>query len=250
MMRLDILDYFDYASKLDNDVSFVSPFPDLNLPHTMAQGEHLMLVTQNGWYNDDPRISQGVQHCLFSYVVEESKYCQAVYDKVKNSPNGGMLKFPTSFADSLASSGGKNTLVYPHIEFVPSGYNESTFFNTNFNTTFRAHFLVYWLGLYTAPETVHMAKYWNFWHPRGMWDFRWGDQQWWPRPIAYFGSGNLDKEIFHYDLINTDNEKYVVHKQWPRWGTIPKTNYYNNTHGSTKKDRDELYKIASKPFIY
>ena len=45
---------------------------------------------------------------------------------------------------------------------------------------------------------------------------RWGDQQWWPRPISMFGEGNLNKEIDHYDEINTDNEKYLVHKLWPR----------------------------------
>ena len=50
-----------------------------------------------------------------------------------------------------------------------------------------------------------MSKYWNDWHPFGQWDYRWGDQQWWPRPIAVFGTGDLDKEIDRYDLINTDN---------------------------------------------
>ena len=45
---------------------------------------------------------------------------------------------------------------------------------------------------------------------------RWGDQQWWPRPIAMFGEGNLNKEIDHYDTINTDNERYLVHKLLPR----------------------------------
>lgn len=211
MLNLRVLDFFDYAAKLDNDVSFVSPFPDPNLPLRMATGGHYMLVSANGWYHDDPRISQGVQHCLFSYVKEEGKHCNA--------------------------------------QLVPGGFHNPTFWETTYNTTFRAHFLVYWLGLYTAPETVHMAKYWNDWHPRGMWDFRWGDQQWWPRPIGMFGSGNLSKEILHFDIINTDNEKYVVHKQWPRWGTIPKANYYNIT-GCTKLERDEMYKKAAKAFVY
>ena len=49
---------------------------------------------------------------------------------------------------------------------------------------------------------------------------RWGDQQWWPRPISMFGEGNLNKEIDHYDEINTDNEKYLVHKLWPRFRDI------------------------------
>lgn len=87
-------------------------------------------------------------------------------------------------------------------------------------------------GLYTAPETKRLARYWNYWHPRGMWDYRWGDQQWWPRPISMFGSGDVSAEIDHYDEINTDNEQYVVHKLWPRAGTIPKGRYFH-PNGST-----------------
>ena len=48
------LDYFDYAGKLDNDVSFVKPFPEPNLPKRMQQGGRKMLVTQKQWYYDDP----------------------------------------------------------------------------------------------------------------------------------------------------------------------------------------------------
>lgn len=173
-----------------------------------------MLCSAKGWYQDDPRISQGVKQCLFSYLDEQTK----------QKCNGRKI--------------------------IPGGFNDSTFFETTYNTTFRAHFLIYWLGLYTAPETKQLAKYWNDWHPKGMWDYRWGDQQWWPRPIAMFGSGQLSREIFHYDTINTDNEKYVVHKLWPRQGTVPKAAYYNPFNESTRRDRDEIYKKAAKAFIY
>ncbi len=81
-----------------------------------------------------------------------------------------------------------------------------------------------------------------------MWDYRWGDQQWWPRPIAMYGTGDLDRDIDRYDLINTDNGKFVVHKLWPRQGTVLKTQYFNVT-GSTRKYRDMLYKEAAKKFI-
>eukprot|EP01040_Poterioochromonas_malhamensis_P008428 gene8428-9117_t len=218
-MNLKLLDYFDYASKLDNDVSFVSPFPTNNLPLLLIQGNHYMMNTQDGWYYDDPRISAGVELCLWHYINGESKYC---------NDQKGLI----------------NT------ELLPGGYNDSTFFDTNYNTTFRAHFLVYWLGIYTSPEVKHMAKYWNDFHPWGMWDFRWGDQQYWPRPIAMFGNGNLKEEILHYDIINTNNEKYVVHKEWPRWGTIPKTNYYDPYKGTNKTIREILYKKSAKSFIY
>jgi hypothetical protein len=219
MLNLQLLDYFDYAAKLDNDVSFKTMFPQPNLPLLMIEGGHYMMATQKKWYHDDPRISAGVELCLTNYVKAENTFCQ------KTAVQNKKLE-----------------------EFIPGGMNDSTFWETNFNTTFRAHFLVYWLGLYTSPEVKHLAKYWNDFHPWGMWDFRWGDQQWWPRPIAMFGNGDLNKEILRYDLIDTDNEKYVLHKEYPRWWTIPKVDYYDPVNGTTKAMRDERYKIAAKGF--
>lgn len=213
MLNLQLLDFFDYAMKLDNDVFFMKAFPEPNLPRKLAYQETYMMSTDAGWYQDDPRISQGVRDCLWNFVDQEAKVCGKDY------------------------------------QLKPGGIDNPTFWETTYNTTFRAHLLVYWLGLYTSPETYSLAKHWNSW-PRGMWDYRWGDQQWWPRPIAMFGSGNLHKEIIHYVNISTDNREYVDHKLWPRWGTIPKTRYFNFTHGTTKSQRDELYRIASKAFIY
>ena len=141
MPNLRLLDFFDYAAKLDNDVSFVNIFPNLNLPLLLASGRHYMLCSANGWYYDDPRISQGVSQCLTSFLTDQAKRCNKA--------------------------------------IVPGGANDSTFFENTYNTTFRAHFLVYWLGLYTAPETRLMARHWNDFNPRGMWDYRWGDQQVW-----------------------------------------------------------------------
>eukprot|EP01039_Chlorochromonas_danica_P010022 gene10022-11083_t len=221
MLKLQLLDFFDYGGKLDNDVSFAAPFPEPNLPLMMAEAESFMLVTQNNWYHDDPRISQGVHLCLKSYLTAELKHCNGLITQSNNKV----------------------------AELVPSGISNPTFWETNFNTTFRAHFLVFWFGLYTAPQVKHLARFWNEFHPRGMWDFRWGDQQWWPRPIVMFGSGDLSKEIIHYDKINTDNGKFVVHKEWPRWGTIPLVNYYN-VNGSSREERNERYRVASKKFIY
>ena len=43
--------------------------------------------------------------------------------------------------------------------------------------------------------------------------------------------------------------KYVVHKLWPRQGTVKTTQYFN-VSGSTRRDRDAKYAEASKKFIY
>lgn len=219
MLNLRVLDFFDYGGKLDNDVSFVAPFPEPNLPGRLARNGSMMMCTANGWYQDDPRICQGVRQCLSSYIDEESKRCTA-----SQLPAEGKL--------------------------VAGGAGDGVFWENNLNTTFRAHFLTYWLGLYTAPETKRLARHWNDWHPRGMWDYRWGDQQWWPRPIAMFGSGDTLREVDHYEEVNTDNGRYVVHKEWPRWGTIPKSLYFNAVNGTTRQSRDAIYKEASKKFIY
>lgn len=213
LLNLKLLDFFDYGGKLDNDVSFVSPFPETNLPRKLASRETKMLVSQNGWYFDEPRVAQGIKQCLSKFIEQESRRCD----------------------------GGAGT-----ISLIPGGQNATLFWESNFNATFRAHFLVYWLGLYTAPETKVLARFWNDWHPHGMWDYRWGDQQWWPRPMSMFGSGNLTAEIDHFDEINTDNERYVVHKAWPRYGTISASNAYFNFSGSTKVTRREIYMRAAK----
>jgi hypothetical protein len=218
-LNLRLLDYFDYAGKLDNDVSFVAPFPEPNLPLRLASKGTKMLATQEKWYFDDPRIANGIRQCLANYVAEESKLCSAA------------VRDPQT--KSLTAGGIKATL----------------FWESNLNATFRSHFLVYWLGLYGAAEVKHLARHWNDWHPRGMWDYRWGDQQWWPRPLSMFSHGDIDRDIERYDVINTDNEKYLVHKLWPRQGTVEKTAYFNMS-GSTRAARDQNYAIASKKFIY
>ena len=215
MLGLRLLDFFDYAGKLDNDVSFVAPFPEPNLPRLMAESSIKMLVSQNGWYTDEPRVAQGIRQCLSAYMEAESTYCS-------------------------------HHLNNKSLHFVPGGHKSfELFWERNLNVTFRAHFLVFWLGLYAAPETRALARDWNDWHPKGMWDYRWGDQQWWPRPLSMFSDKSIDREIFHYDIINTDNERYVVHKEYPRSHTIAHTQYFLYG-GANRSYRSEQYDYSKK----
>lgn len=218
MLQLSILDFFDYAGKLDNDVSFVKTFPAPNLPYKMVSGQHKMLVTQQPWYYDDPRIAQGVFNTLYTYIDRENARC-----KLGDGEDKDKLK--------------------------PAGSNDPTFWESNGNATFRAHFLVYWLGLYTAPEVVDLARYWNNVHPRGMWDYRWGDQQWWPRPIAMYLAESITRSILHYSKIDTDNGRFVIHKAYPRSATVATTRYFS-FNGTTRKERLQRYEQASKKYIY
>lgn len=111
----------------------MAPFPEPNLPRLLAERETQMLVSANGWYYDEPRVAQGIRQCLNSYIHEETKRCQA--------------------AGPAAGSATQ--------QLIPGGMDSPVFWESNLNATFRAHFLVYWLGLYAAPETKSMARYWN-----------------------------------------------------------------------------------------
>ena len=235
MLNLKILDYFDYIAKLDNDVSFVAPFPEPNLPLKMVTNSAKMLITQTKWYNDDNRIVQGTRSCVESYIDEESKLCSKT---AVTNPN-----HPITTTTIKSSSSTNKKIPIDDVLWL-KGSGPSVLWEGDLNLTARAHFLVVWLGLYTAPETIAMAKYWNDWHPRGMWDYRWGDQQWWPKPIAVYGGANISQEILVYEEINTDNEKYLVHKLWPRFGTVKECRYFNYS-GTTRNERDSMYNISA-----
>jgi hypothetical protein len=193
-------------------VSFVAPFPEPNLPQRLAINNTMILCTQKDWYYDDPRVAQGVKDTLNGWIGDEQKTC-------------------------------------PSLKLQAGGIKDDTFWESNLNATFRAHFLTFWFGLYAAPETRRLASYWNDRHPRGMWDYRWGDQQWWPRPVSMFGVGDVANEIDRWDMINTGNGKYVVHKLWPRQGTTKGGAYFKPT-GMTRLDRDLVYNVTSKPLGY
>ena len=205
LLNLQILDYFDYGGKLDNDVSFVSPFPEPNLPLRMARGDRKMIASEAGWYCDDWRIAQGNRLCLNDWIAKEKERC-----------------------------GGKGALVVP-------GGQDTVLLEGNLNLTIRSHFITYWLGLYDAPETKALAGFWNAFHPRGMWDYRWGDQQWWTRPIAMFSDGNVSRDIDKFwELNSTETGRYVQHKLWPLVLTLDKTAYFNLS-GSTPVARRAGY---------
>lgn len=212
LLGLRVLDFFDYGGKLDNDVSFVGAFPEPNLPLRMAVAGSKMISTDRGWYCDDWRIAQGCRLALNSWIDLEQTRC----GKVQLRPGG----------------------------------HDTVLFEGNLNLTIRSHFITYWLGLYDAPETKALARHWNEFHPRGMWDYRWGDQQWWTRPIAMFSDGNVARDIEHYYELNStdgdgDGGKYIQHKLWPLTLTVSQTQYFNLS-GSTRQIRRQNYEATIK----
>jgi hypothetical protein len=150
MLNLQILDFFDYAIKLDNDVSFVAPFPEPNLALKLAARGAKLMGTHKKWFNDDKRVSQGIKKCVHSYIDMESVRCQKSKGKITT-----------------------NLLWKRDVLWLkPGGLRASILWKDDMRATLRAHFVVLWLGLYDAPEVKAMSKYWNDWHPRGMWDYR------------------------------------------------------------------------------
>lgn len=221
MMKLSILDFFDYVGKLDSDVKFTSPFPTLDLPHRLAANQAKVLVTHDGWYNDAPQVCQGLGLCLNAFIDNENKYCR------KTNP------------------------LSTNIEITPAGYeSHSIFWDKKMLTTFRSHFTILWLGIYQSPESMKLAKFWNDFHPHGMWDYRWGDQQWWPRPLAMFShDGSTDSDFDHFLVLDCENGTFMSHKPWPLFGTLKSTDYFH-PDGLSQAIRTERYNNAAKKFIY
>lgn len=127
-------------------MSFVAPFPEPNLALKLASRGVKMMGTHDSSFNDEKRVCQGVKKCLHAFIDMESQRCQT-------------LK-------------GKSVAAVPQdlLWLKPGGLKASLFWENDMSATFRAHFVVFWLGLYAAPEVKAMSKYWNDWH--GMWDYR------------------------------------------------------------------------------
>eukprot|EP00605_Chrysophyceae_sp_TOSAG23-4_P001073 GSChrysophyteH1.ASY1.ANO1.1178.1 assembled CDS len=213
-LNLRLLDFFDYAGKIDNDVSFMKDFPEPNLPKRMANGNHFIISTQPEWYSDMPAVANGVKFCLENFMENETKECKRDHTKREESLHA-------------------------------AGHLDSTFWERP-EVTFRSHFMTFWLGLYTAPEVKLLARHWNDFHPHGMWDYRWGDQQWWPRPIHLFTNSSINVTIDKYIQIDTDNaDSSVRHKEYPRMWTVSKCVYLNISHPVSAAQREDCYKAEA-----
>jgi hypothetical protein len=137
MLNLKVLDFFDYAGKLDNDVSFVAPFPEPNLPLRLINREAKMLATQKLWYFDSPRVTMGIKLCLTNFIELENKMCSKLLQQLQQQQM--------------------------QLQLQPAGLKgHEIFWEGNMNATFRSHFLVYWLGLYASPEVKVLAKVCTF----------------------------------------------------------------------------------------
>ncbi len=210
LLNVQLLDYFDYAGKIDNDVSFINKnFPETNLPLRMVKNEAMALSTQKEWYSDMPAVANGVKFCLENHLENETKQCKRDHTK-------------------------------PELSLHSAGYLDGTFWEKP-EITFRSHFMIFWLGLYTSPECKLLSKHWNEFHPHGMWDYRWGDQQWWPRPIHIFTNTSINITIDKFTLIDSDNDKYVKHKEIPRAYTLKDCVYLNISTPVNRLQREVCY---------
>lgn len=213
LLNLRVLDYFDYVGKIDIDVAFTQAFPEPNLAGKMASAGAQLLMTHKQFLVEPLTIVKGVKAAQMSYIEQESARCSA----------------------SEFEAGGTKQL-------LPGGRGDPLFWEGEFQKTFKSHLMVAWLGLYQSPEVKAMAKHFNDFHPGGMWVNRWGDQEWWPRPLATFGVGQTEKEILKVWEIDEDLGWYVVHKNFPRYWTLQHVAYYDPIHGSTPESRERAYK--------
>lgn len=208
LLNLRLLDFFDYAGKLDNDVIFPKTMPENNFPLVMVKQGSVLLYTQDVPLLDNWQVAQGVRQALMNYTLAETARCS----------------LPEK--DSLLLAGGRN---------------DPLLWEGDLKKTIKSHFIVFWLGIYTAPETVEMARYWNEYHPKGMWDYRWTDQQWFPRPISMFGRSDTKTELYHYDALDETMGQYVQHKTYWRYKTLSKSKYFDPINGSNSTSREAAY---------
>ena len=177
MFKLKILDYFDYAGKIDYDILFHKAFPESNIPHHMAEKRLSVLTPHHTYYSDHlVAFDNAILNAMVSFVKQERKYC---YDLSLSSQHPSA----TNHRQSV-----------PFLKLAPGGHRDLTFWDQYNAKTWSSNIFFFWLGLYSAPEVLHFSHFWNEFTP-GAWEYRWGDQQYWPRVLALFGEGNVKREL-------------------------------------------------------
>lgn len=76
---------------------------------------------------------------------------------------------------------------------------------------------------------------------------RWGDQQYWPRPLALFSEQDIATDYDHFSQLDADAGVYMSHKPYPLFLTVRTTSYFH-INGSNKETRLKLYTEAAKTF--
>ena len=77
--------------------------------------------------------------------------------------------------------------------------------------------------------------------------YRWGDQQYWPRPLAMFSEQNYSTDYDHFSQLDAETGLYMAHKPYPLFLTLRTTSYFN-MNGSDKEYRRKQYVEAAKKF--
>lgn len=142
MLRLEILDYFDYFMKIDDDIKFIKPLVEDFINDRVVPKRSVLFHSMESI--EDPSCAINLNHAISSFLGFESSLCERSLVAVRNDD-----------------------------EFK----NETTMYYSNF--------IGGWLGLFTSPEMLHFSNFWYNYEP-GMWEHRWGDQQFWTKAVGLF----------------------------------------------------------------
>lgn len=149
MMRLRVLDFFDFVYKVDDDIGFVRRMPE------------------------DPAALMASEHKLFFKTSPDNARDSAIC--AVNS-----LAFQTAYLRAEGARCGDGRGLRARGEGAPS-WQEDT-------VSVYGNFVGMWLGYFASPQLLHFSDAWLT-YPNGTWVYRWTDQQYWPRALALVDEG-------------------------------------------------------------
>lgn len=78
---------------------------------------------------------------------------------------------------------------------------------------FTSEFVGGWLGFFTSPELLLYGVMWNNF-PGGMWQYRWGDQQFWKTAVGLFDDGAHVEDVSYVRMpplqLNETSSKHFL----------------------------------------
>lgn len=142
MLQLEMLDYFDFFMKIDDDIKFLKPLDEDFINDRVVPKRSVLFHTMETF--DHAVCAVNLNHAVSSFLSSESSLCQRSLVAVRNDD---VFKDETSI--------------------------------------YYSNFMGGWLGLFTSPEMLHFSNFWYNYEP-GMWEHRWGDQQFWTKAVGLF----------------------------------------------------------------
>lgn len=153
MMRLPVMDFFDMWFKIDWDVKFFGPMPDL-LEVAQYESKQPAVAVFSDYYDEPDWVTLGTLDWERAVFAEASQGCPGV-------------RAPFTCRDAATCHSRRVV----HSNFI-GGY----------------------MGFWQSPEVMWLASRYEVFLD-GMWQHRWGDQQFWSHVMAMLLSAEEQREL-------------------------------------------------------